>query len=61
MTLWGESAGAFSIGMHMVANGGDTEGLFRAVFLQSGGPWSVDTIESGERVYVFALFVKTAH
>lgn len=29
----GESAGAMSAALHMVTNGGNTEGLFRAAFM----------------------------
>lgn len=36
VTIWGESAGALSVGVQMVANGGNNEGLFRAAFMQSG-------------------------
>ena len=35
---WGESAGAVSVAAHMLANGGDTGGLFRAGFMESGSP-----------------------
>lgn len=35
---WGESAGAISVALHMVSNGGNTEGLFRAGFMESGSP-----------------------
>ncbi|KAI0364152.1 carotenoid ester lipase precursor [Pilatotrama ljubarskyi] len=38
VTIWGQSAGAISVALQMMANGGDTEGLFRAGFLQSGAP-----------------------
>ena len=30
---WGESAGAMSVAHHMLANGGDPKGLFRAGFM----------------------------
>ena len=33
---WGPSAGGFSVGAHMVTNGGDNEGLFRAAVLSCG-------------------------
>nr|VWO96114.1 Ku70 protein [Ganoderma boninense] len=36
--IWGESAGAQSVGLQMLVNGGDTEGLFRAAFMESGAP-----------------------
>ena len=32
---WGESSGAISAGLQLLANGGDTEGLFHGAFLQS--------------------------
>ncbi|PIL25405.1 hypothetical protein GSI_13295 [Ganoderma sinense ZZ0214-1] len=38
VTIWGESAGAISVAAHMLHNDGDTEGLFRAAFMQSGAP-----------------------
>lgn len=30
---WGQSAGAISIGLHMVANGGNNEGMFRGAVM----------------------------
>ncbi|KAJ5580014.1 Triacylglycerol lipase (LipA) [Penicillium hispanicum] len=36
ITIWGESAGAYSVGAHLVTNGGDNEGLFRAAIMDSG-------------------------
>lgn len=50
---WGESAGAISISSHMVTNDGDTEGLFRAAFTQSGSVIPVGSIESGQRGNVY--------
>ena len=38
---WGESAGAMSVALQMVTNGGNTEGLFRGAFMESG---AVDSI-----------------
>ncbi|KAL4803973.1 Alpha/Beta hydrolase protein [Aspergillus unguis] len=44
ITIWGESAGAYSVGAHLVANDGDNEGLFRAAIMDSGNavgpPWN---------------------
>jgi acetylcholinesterase len=37
VTIWGESAGAYSVGDHINAYDGDTQGLFRAAILESGG------------------------
>ncbi|KAI0628174.1 Alpha/Beta hydrolase protein [Trametes polyzona] len=36
VTIWGESAGAWSVTLQMMTNNGDTEGLFRAAWMESG-------------------------
>jgi carboxylesterase type B len=51
VTLWGESAGAISASLHMLTNGGNTEGLFRAAFMQSGAPIPVGPIENGQPAF----------
>ncbi|KAJ7205201.1 carotenoid ester lipase precursor [Mycena pura] len=51
VTIWGESSGAVSVAMHMLANDGDTEGLFRAAFMQSGSPVPVGPLENGQLFY----------
>ncbi len=38
MCSWGPSAGAISVGLQMVTNKGDTEGLFRGAIMSSGSP-----------------------
>ncbi|KAK6072615.1 carboxylesterase [Seiridium cupressi] len=38
VTLFGESAGAISIGRHLTAYGGRDDALFRAAIMESGGP-----------------------
>ncbi|PSN67379.1 carboxylesterase family protein-like protein [Corynespora cassiicola Philippines] len=38
VTIFGESAGAASVGFHLVAYGGRNDNLFRAAILQSGNP-----------------------
>lgn len=38
VTIWGESAGAMSVGAHLIAYGGRNDGLFRAAIAESGGP-----------------------
>lgn len=38
VTIWGESAGAMSVGAHLIAYGGRDDGLFRAAIAESGGP-----------------------
>lgn len=58
MCRWGESAGAISVGLHMVANGGNAEGLFRGAFMQSGSPIPVGDISHGQPDYD-ALVSKT--
>lgn len=51
VTIWGESAGAISISLHMLANGGDTQGLFRGAFMQSGAPIPIGDITHGQKYY----------
>ncbi|KAK7688643.1 hypothetical protein QCA50_008181 [Cerrena zonata] len=51
VTIWGESAGAISAALHMVTNGGNTEGLFRGAFMQSGSPIPVGDITHGQKFY----------
>ncbi|KAG5638889.1 hypothetical protein H0H81_008948 [Sphagnurus paluster] len=48
---WGQSAGAISTSLHMVANNGNAEGLFRAAFMQSGSPIPVGDITNGQKYY----------
>ncbi|KDR85794.1 hypothetical protein GALMADRAFT_387164 [Galerina marginata CBS 339.88] len=47
VTIWGQSSGAISVGLQMMTNGGDNEGLFRAGFMQSGAPLPVGNITKG--------------
>ncbi|KAG7088901.1 hypothetical protein E1B28_012846 [Marasmius oreades] len=51
VTIWGESAGAMSVSLQMLADGGDTKGLFRAGFMQSGSPIPVGDIGNGQKYY----------
>ncbi|KAF9049529.1 carotenoid ester lipase precursor [Hymenopellis radicata] len=51
VTIWGESAGAISVGCQMIANDGDAEGLFRAGVMQSGSPLPVGAFEHGQQYY----------
>lgn len=48
---WGQSAGAISVSLQMIMNGGDNEGLFRGGIMQSGGPIPVGDIEHGQIYY----------
>ncbi|KAI0326234.1 carotenoid ester lipase precursor [Cubamyces sp. BRFM 1775] len=51
VTIWGESAGAISVAMHMIANGGNAEGLFRGAFMESGSPIPTGDITHGQGDY----------
>lgn len=51
LSSWGESAGAISVALQMLANGGNTEGLFRGGFMQSGAPIPVGDITRGQKYY----------
>lgn len=46
VTIWGESAGGFSVGQHMLGWNGSSEGLFRSAICQSGGPFLDGTYRS---------------
>ena len=48
---WGASAGSISVTLQLLTNNGDTEDLFRAAFLQSGGPIPVGDITRGQSQY----------
>jgi acetylcholinesterase len=52
---WGQSAGAISVSLQMLTNGGNTEGLFRAAFMQSGSPIPVGDITRGQPYYDFLV------
>lgn len=43
VTIWGESAGAVSVGWHLTAYNGRDDRLFRAAIMQSGGPINYNT------------------
>ncbi|KJA18371.1 hypothetical protein HYPSUDRAFT_205479 [Hypholoma sublateritium FD-334 SS-4] len=58
VTTCGESAGAVSASLQMLANGGNTEGLFRGAFVGSGFPIPVGDIING-RKYSDALVEDT--
>ncbi|KAF8883776.1 carotenoid ester lipase precursor [Gymnopilus junonius] len=51
VTIWGESAGAISVALQMLSNGGNPEGLFRAAFMESGSPIPVGDITHGQKYY----------
>ncbi|KAH8977833.1 carotenoid ester lipase precursor [Lactarius akahatsu] len=51
VTIRGESAGSASVSLQMLADGGNTGGLFRAAFMQSGSPTAISNITHGQRYY----------
>ncbi|KAL4905960.1 hypothetical protein BDW74DRAFT_184917 [Aspergillus multicolor] len=54
VTIHGESAGAASVGFHLLAYSGRDDGLFHAAICQSGGPWyfgSFATYQESEQSY----------
>jgi hypothetical protein len=48
---WGQSAGAMSVSLQLVANGGDTEGLFRGAIMQSGAPLPMGDVTLAQKHY----------
>lgn len=48
---WGQSAGGMSVALQMLTNDGNSEGLFRAAFMQSGSPIPVGDITRGQKYY----------
>jgi len=51
VTMWGESAGSWSVALQLLTNGGNPEGLFRAAFLESGSPLPVGHITEIQSTY----------
>ncbi|KAF8578463.1 carotenoid ester lipase precursor [Ramaria rubella] len=48
VTIWGESAGAISVGLHLVVNDGNPTGLFRGAFMESGSPLPTTDLTAGQ-------------
>ncbi|KAM0346224.1 hypothetical protein ACHAPU_005649 [Fusarium lateritium] len=59
VTVWGESAGARSLGMQLVAYDGQHDDLFRAAILESGSPVALFGNASTWQGYYDALVKKT--
>jgi carboxylesterase type B len=58
VTIQGESAGAASVGFHLLAHGGRNDGLFSAAICQSGGPYYFGSFApdaQGEKTYKSVL------
>ena len=54
VTIWGESAGARSVGAQLTAYGGRDDGLFRAAISESGSPAGygpIPTLETWQPIY----------
>ncbi|KAI1862704.1 uncharacterized protein JN550_010041 [Neoarthrinium moseri] len=58
VTIWGESAGARSLGMQLVAHEGKHDGLFRGAILESGSPVAKFVNASTWQPYFDALVAK---
>lgn len=59
VSIWGESAGARSLGMQLIAYDGKSDGLFRSAILQSGSPTAVFKNATTWQPYFDALVEKT--
>ncbi|TFK24286.1 carotenoid ester lipase [Coprinopsis marcescibilis] len=55
VTIWGQSAGAISASLQMLAFDGNSEDLFHAAFMQSGSPIPVGNITGGQPYYDFLV------
>ncbi|KAK8099736.1 uncharacterized protein PG998_012977 [Apiospora kogelbergensis] len=59
VTLWGESAGARSVGMQLVAYDGRSDGLFRGAMMESGSPVAIFGTAEVWQPYFDALLAQT--
>ena len=57
---WGESAGSVAVALQMQANDGDTEGLFRAAFMESGALIPTGTVDNPYEQSNYDLIVNEA-
>ncbi|OSX62566.1 hypothetical protein POSPLADRAFT_1142177 [Postia placenta MAD-698-R-SB12] len=51
VTIWGESAGAFAVGLQMIMNNGDAQGLFRAAIMESGSAYALRNVSAAQGYY----------
>ncbi|CEL10509.1 hypothetical protein ASPCAL13627 [Aspergillus calidoustus] len=59
VTIWGESAGARSLGMQLIAYDGQHDGLFRSAILESGSPVAKYADAARWQPYFDALAART--
>ncbi|KAF9055791.1 carotenoid ester lipase precursor [Panaeolus papilionaceus] len=59
VTLWGQSSGAITASLQMLANDGNNDGLFRAAILQSGSPIHVGNIRGPAQFNYDSLVAQT--
>ncbi|OCH92465.1 alpha/beta-hydrolase [Obba rivulosa] len=51
VTIWGLNAGSESVGLHMLTNGGNNEGLFSGAVMQSGFPLPLNNYTQLQSTY----------
>ncbi|KAF9810804.1 hypothetical protein IEO21_06784 [Rhodonia placenta] len=51
VTIWGESAGSFAVGLQMIMNNGDAQGLFRAAVMESGSAYALRNVSAAQGYY----------
>ena len=54
MTIWGESAGALSVGMQLTAYNGRDDSLFRGAVMESGNPINYGTFDTDNKSFINA-------
>lgn len=48
---WGESAGSIAVSLQLLTNGGNSGGLYRGAFLESGSPYPVGNATAAQPSY----------
>lgn len=61
VTIWGESAGAQSIGLHLTSYGGRNDDLFQAAIMESGGPQGAALTDLAFYASPFENFTRTVN
>ncbi|KIO28124.1 hypothetical protein M407DRAFT_231060 [Tulasnella calospora MUT 4182] len=60
VTLWGQSAGAISIAFQMIHDGENSENLYRAAFMESGGPLPIGYMDDERSQNAYDLVLEGA-